>query len=101
MLADVSGQVWLTETGGLAEFKPSFHFNLKRQQKATRYMFSLADSNSRIRRLYIYSWYGAAGKNGGFDAGLTNAAGKPRAAYCVVFEHLRGKKSCPYKPVKN
>ena len=101
MLADVPGQVWLTETGGLAEFKPSFKFNLKRQEKATKYMFSLADSNSRIRRLYIYSWYGAAGKNGGFDAGLANAAGKPRAAYCVVFEHLRGKKSCPYKPVKN
>jgi hypothetical protein len=101
MLADVPGQVWLTETGGLAEFKPSFKFNLKRQEKATKYMFSLADSNSRIKRLYIYSWYGAAGKNGGFDAGLTNATGKPRAAYCVVFEHLRAKKSCPYKPVKN
>jgi hypothetical protein len=101
MLADVPGQVWLTETGGLAEFKPSFKFNLTRQKKATKYMFSLADSSSRIRRLYIYSWYGAAGKNGGFDAGLANAAGKPRAAYCVVFEHLRGKKTCPYKPVKN
>jgi hypothetical protein len=101
MLADVPGQVWLTETGGLAEFKPSFNFNLARQKKATKYMFSLADSSSRIKRLYIYSWYGAAGKNGGFDAGLTNAGGKPRAAYCVVFEHLRGKKSCPYKPVKN
>jgi hypothetical protein len=42
-------------------------------------MFSLADSSSRIKRLYIYSWYGTAGKNGGFDAGLANAAGKPRA----------------------
>jgi hypothetical protein len=101
MLGDVPGQVWLTETGGLAEFKPSFPFSIKRQTKATRYMFSLADSSSRITRLYIYSWFGAAGKNGGFDAGLTNAAGDPRPAYCVVYEHVRGMKHCPYTTVKN
>ncbi len=99
MLADVPGQVWLTETGGLAEFKPHFPFNLSRQAKATKYMFSLADSSRRITRLYIYSWFGGAGKNGGFDAGLVDATGAPRPSLCVVYEHLRGTKSCPFKTV--
>ena len=99
VLGDVPGQVWLTETGGLAEFKPSFRFNLSRQKRATKYMFSLADSSSRITRLYIYSWFG--GRHSAFDAGLANATGSPRPAFCVVYEHIRDRKSCPYKTVKN
>jgi len=102
VLADVPGQVWLTETGGLAVLKPSFKFNLKRQKKATAYMFALADSHSKIKRLYIYQWYGQkSGKHDTFDAGLMNAKGKARPAYCEVYEHMLGKKKCPYKTVKN
>jgi hypothetical protein len=101
MLADIPGQLWLTETGGLAKFPPNFPFNLKRQARATKYMFALADSSSRIRRLYIYSWFGEGGNHGIFDAGLVNAVGDPRPAYCVVYEHIRGKKRCPVKTVKN
>ncbi|HUB75921.1 MAG TPA: hypothetical protein VL977_02640 [Solirubrobacteraceae bacterium] len=99
MLRDVPGQLWLTETGGLAKLKPSFPFNLKRQARATKYMFALADSSSRIKRLYIYSWF--PGGSSEFDAGLVNAAGEPRASFCAVYEHIRGKKHCPYKTVKN
>jgi hypothetical protein len=102
VLADVPGQVWLTETGGLAKLSPSFHFNLKRQAKATTYMFHLADSSGRITRLYIYQWYGVRHENRtAFDAGLANYAGTPRPAYCIVYEHLRGSKKCPYKTAKN
>jgi hypothetical protein len=97
ILDDIPGKLWLTETGGLAEFKPSFPYNLSRQTKATRYMFSLADSSSRITRLYVYSFFGG-GK--GFDAGLTGPNGKPRPAYCALYEHLRGKKTCPFKTGK-
>jgi hypothetical protein len=94
VLDDVPGQLWLTETGGLAQFKPAFPYNLSRQAKATKYMFSLAHSSSRITRLYVYSFYG--GGAGGFDAGLTSASGKPRPAYCVFYEHVRGKRTCPF-----
>lgn len=97
ILADVPGQLWLTETGGLAQFRPSFPYSLSRQARATRYMFSLADSSSRITRLYVYSYFGGAAPNGGFDAGLTSATGKPRPAYCVLYQHVRGKKTCPFK----
>jgi hypothetical protein len=101
VLNDVPGQVWLTETGGLAKLSPSFKFNLKRQKKATTYMFALADANPRISRLYIYSWFGGNAKKESFDAGLTNAKGAVRPAYCEVYEHLLGKKKCPYKTATN
>jgi hypothetical protein len=103
VLADVPGQVWLTETGGLAKLSPSFKFSLSRQTKATEYMFKVAFAHAnRIKRLYIYEWYGPKSeKKSSFDAGLTNYKGKARPAYCVVYETLLHKKSCPYKPVKN
>jgi hypothetical protein len=51
-------------------------------------MFSLARHFQRsVKRLYIYSWSGT-NCNGGFDAGLVDAAGKPRAAYKVVKRNL-------------
>ena len=100
VLADTSGQVWLTETGGLAKLSPSFPFNLSRQSRATAYMFSLSRLSSRITRLYIFQWTGAT-KHDVFDAGLTDAHGKPRPAYCVVYQQLRRKASCPYKTVKD
>ena len=49
VLADVPGQVWLTETGGLAKLSPSFKFNLSRQKRATKYMFKLAHATRRSR----------------------------------------------------
>ena len=58
MLANTTGQVWLTETGGIAKLAPSFPFNLSRQSRATTYMFSLAGISRRITRLYIFQWTG-------------------------------------------
>jgi hypothetical protein len=101
VLADTTGQVWLTETGGLAKLSPSFPFNLSRQARATSYMFKLASLSSRIARLYIFQWTGGVAKHEAFDAGLTDVHAKPRPAYCVVYEKLRNKKKCPYKTVKD
>ena len=101
VLADTHGQVWLTETGGIAKLSPTFPFNLSRQSKAITYMFKLASLSSRITRLYIFQWTGGKVAKERFDAGLTDVHGKPRPAYCVVYEHLRNKRSCPYKTVKD
>jgi hypothetical protein len=100
VLAATTGQVWLTETGGIAKLSPSFPFNLSRQARATAYMFSLSRLSPRITRLYIFQWTGAT-KHAAFDAGLTDAHGKPRPAYCIVYKQLRRKASCPYKTVKD
>jgi len=77
-------QIWLTETGGLYKFV-GFKASQPRQLKATKYMFKVARQNKKIKRLYVYSWFGAVTSR--FDAGLV-ARGKPRKAYAEVREHL-------------
>jgi hypothetical protein len=44
-------------------------------------MFSLAKKNKKIKRLYVYTWFGAVTPR--FDAGLV-AGGKPRAALAEI-----------------
>src|ERR1700691_6393685 len=62
ILAAVPGQVWRTETGGIVQFGSDFPnkkgSGLTRAAKALSYMFKIAASSSRIKRLYIYDWTG-------------------------------------------
>lgn len=88
VLAAVKGQVWLTETGGLVQFGGAFPFSLSRASKALSYMFKLAASNSRIKRLYIYNWYGGDATTR-FDAGLVDVDGTPRPGYYTVLNKLK------------
>jgi hypothetical protein len=91
ILAAVPGQVWLTETGGIVKFGASFPNHrgsgLTRAARALSFMFRLAASNSRIKRLYIFQWSGAR-EAVRFDAGLTDPHYKPRPGYVIVCEHL-------------
>jgi len=103
ILAAVPGQVWLTETGGVVHFGGAFPnkkgSGLRRAARALSYMFRLASSNSRIRRLYIFQWSGSTGA-ARFDAGLTDRHYKPRPGYIIVCEHLHGAK-CRVKTSKH
>ena len=101
VLADTRGTIWLTETGGIAKLQPSFPWNLSRQSRATAYMFKLASISSRITRLYIFQWTGGHQAKERFDAGLSDYKGRPRPAYCVVYEQLLHKKRCNVKPVSD
>jgi hypothetical protein len=88
LLRAVRGTVWLTETGGIVKFASSLPYNKHRAARATKYMFKLARSNSRIKRLYIYAWQGhKVGTR--FDAGLVGPQGDRRPAYYVVKRALR------------
>ena len=49
-------------------------------------MFKLARRNRRIKRLYVYTWFGAVTKR--FDAGLV-AHGRPRSSYYEVKKRMR------------
>jgi hypothetical protein len=82
------GQVWVTETGGIVQFKtstgkktPFSKYDTKRAARAINYAYSIARKNrSRIKRLYYYQWI----KNNSFDlfdAGILNPDGTPRPAY--------------------
>jgi hypothetical protein len=60
---------------------------LKRAAQALKYMFSVASSSSRIKRLYIFDWTGG-GTSTRFDAGLMDSRYKPRPGYVVVCRQL-------------
>jgi hypothetical protein len=87
MLRLVRGEVWLTETGGVVQFGRGFPYNLQRAAKALSYMFKLAASNPRLKRLYIYQWFGAP-PHWSFDAGVVDINGNPRPGYQVVKDNL-------------
>ena len=78
-------QIWLTEAGGiyhLGAFRP----NARRQARAIRWMFRLARSTPRIKRLYVYTWFG--GMTPGWDSGPV-IRGKKRRAYTEFRKHIR------------
>jgi hypothetical protein len=99
----LGGQTWLTETGGIVKFGGAFPnrngSGLRRAAKVLGYMFKVAASNTRIKRLYIYDWTGGNASTR-FDAGLTDNHHVPRPGYVVVCKHLHGAK-CNVKRVSN
>lgn len=88
MLRIVPGTVWLTETGGIVKLGKHRPFSPTRAARATRFMFALAKSSPRLKRLYIYNWTGST-REGRFDAGLTDFRGNPRPAFYVVKKVLK------------
>jgi hypothetical protein len=88
----VSGQLWLTETGGIVKLGNSFTnvrgSGLRRAALALKYMFGLAASTSKVTRLYIFQWTGASSR-ARFDAGLMDLHYKPREGYIVVCRTLK------------
>jgi hypothetical protein len=77
-------EIWLTETGGIYKFA-SFKASQSRQLKATKYMFTLAGRNKKVKRLYIYTWFGNVTPR--FDAGLV-ADGVARSSYFEVKKRI-------------
>jgi hypothetical protein len=98
VLKTVPGQLWLTETGGIVTFLPSFKTSISRASSATKYMFQLADRfntkksgyRSKLTRLYVYRWFGE--KPGArFDAGLVNPDGSARPALAQFQKSVKGR----------
>jgi hypothetical protein len=91
----LGGQIWLTETGGIVKFGGAFPnrngSGLRRAAKVLSYMFSVAASQPRIKRLYIYNWVGGNSRTR-FDAGLTDNHHRPRLGFVTVCKHLHGAK---------
>jgi hypothetical protein len=85
ILATFRGKVWLTETGGIVKLGKSFPTSQSRASKALGCMFTLAKTNSRIQRLYVYQFNPPADPaTAEFDAGLINPDGSTRPGYSVV-----------------
>lgn len=103
LVSALGGQVWLTETGGLVKFGGAYPnrngSGLTRAARVLRYMFAVAGSMAKIKRLYIYNWTGGSARTR-FDAGLMNARFQPRAGYQVVCRALHASR-CNAKLARN
>ena len=92
-------QYWLTETGGLYDFASFWGKSARKagkcssasacQLKATKFLFKLVRQQKKIKRVYVYTWYGGAQPR--FDAGIVKGkpgeATTPRKAYFEVRKH--------------
>jgi hypothetical protein len=87
MLANVKGEVWLTETGGLVQFGRNFPRDEQRAARATTYAIKQARDNERVGRIYLYNWTGTDPK-ARFDAGLIGPDGTARPAFDVLREEI-------------
>jgi hypothetical protein len=82
-----TGQIWLTETGGVVRFARSFGYDERRAARATRHVLRIAAARN-VKRLYLYQWSGAP-LGARWDSGLIAADGRPRPALNVVEAYLR------------
>jgi len=87
LLAAVTGEVWLTETGGLVQFGRSFPRDEQRAARATAYALKQARDDERVKRIYLYNWTGDK-PDARFDAGLIAPDGTARPAFDVLREAL-------------
>jgi Glycosyl hydrolase catalytic core len=89
VLSVVKGQLWLTETGGIVHFGKDFPYSLKRAASRTKYMFKLARKYKRVKRIYVYRWFGEP-RSARFDAGLVNPNGSARPAFKQFKKSIKG-----------
>jgi hypothetical protein len=99
----LGSQVWLTETGGVVKFGGAFPNNhgsgLRRAAKVISYVFKVAASEPRIKRVYFYNWTGGTSRTR-FDAGLMNVHYQPREGYTVLCRQLHAPR-CGVRIAKN
>jgi hypothetical protein len=89
VLSVVKGKLWLTETGGIVHFGKDFPYSLKRAASRTKYMFKLARKYKRVKRIYVYRWFGEP-RSARFDAGLVNSNGSARPAFKQFKKSIKG-----------
>ncbi|MGO9490555.1 MAG: hypothetical protein ACLQBB_16215 [Solirubrobacteraceae bacterium] len=82
MLAETTGDLWLTETGGLVQ-DGDLPYDEQRAALADQWVYELAAAHDRIARVYFYGWL-ASTEPGSFDSGLLEPDGSPRPAYWTI-----------------
>ena len=87
LLRTVTGDVWLTETGGIVKFGRNFPRDERRAARSVRHAFKLARDNERVRAVYLYNWTGARPTDR-FDSGLIGSDGTARPGYDALRAEL-------------
>lgn len=88
------GQVWFTETGGIwnrwVDGKKVRRYRHKTAVRAIRNMFKLARMYPhRVKRIYVYNWFGAPERHPRWDSGLVGAKGKTRKTLRTLRAQMR------------
>jgi hypothetical protein len=92
-LGAVKGEVWLTEVGGIVAFNNKYAYDEQRAAKATTRALDLGLKSPRIKRVYLYCWYGTLNPGEGsypfkWDSGMISPTGVPRAGYYALTNWL-------------
>jgi len=86
-----TGEIWLTETGGIVRFTPrgapALPYDEQRAAEAIRWLYSLTAERPRVSRMYLYHWQGRDDRD--FDSGLLDAQGRPRPGLEAVRAGMR------------
>jgi hypothetical protein len=93
-LRNTRGQVWFTETGGIWNRwigrRKIKQYNHKTAVRAIRNIFKLQRLNPRrVKRIYVYNWYGMKAKRPRWDSGLFNASGTERKTFKTLKAQIR------------
>ena len=87
-----SGPIWLDEISGV-ERRGHWHFPYQQSSAAAgrdeKFLFSLPKRYHRITAIYHYEWRALAAQH--WDSGLLDTNGRPRPAYSVFANAVRGK----------
>jgi polysaccharide biosynthesis protein PslG len=92
MLRITTGELWLTETGGVVR-RPRGRVGVPMRRRlrdaagATRYVLRLATSKLRIKRAYLYQW--AAVDDAPWDSALLSSDRRLRPAFKVAAQFLQ------------
>lgn len=92
LLGAVPGDLWLTEIGGIVAFARTYSYNESRAAQGVKNTLKIAQGNSRIKRVYLYAWYGSPQKHRKpylWDSGLVSAGSVPRPGYYAVRNWLK------------
>ena len=92
LLAGVEGRIWLTETGGVVRrsyYRNQIRFptSIDHAARATSFILKLADSQPRVRRVYLYHW-NSVSLTQTWDSGLIDPFGISRPAFYALARHM-------------
>jgi hypothetical protein len=91
-VAAVPGDVWLTEVGGIVALSSVYSYSETRAQQGVKNTLKLALGDRRIKRVYLYSWFGTNQPHRKpylWDSGLASWDGKPRPAFFALRNWLK------------
>jgi hypothetical protein len=96
----VPGDIWLTEVGGIISLGTAYSYSESRASQGVKNTLKLASSTSRIKRVYLYSWFGTDQPHRKpylWDSGLASVGGVPRPAYFALRSWLKSHPSALIK----